>query len=119
MGAFPNDRSNDPKAAIDYGRDFNFFQKLTVTSTTFNADADMVILFPSYTVTFQLESGSGSPALQYSFNGNTIHGDMTAPSGGLIFSSNLVFENRQICKIWWRAPGGGSPVVRVEAWATR
>jgi len=108
MGSFPNDRSNDPKAAITYGRDFNFFQKLTVSANSFNTDADMLITFPTYTVTFQLESGG---PIQYSFNGNTIHGDMTV---GLP-SANLTFQNRVISKIWFKGTG----VVRVEAWAIR
>lgn len=109
---FPFDRSNDPKAAITWGRDFNFFQKLVVSTGTFNVDADMVITFPTYTVTFQLEAGG---PIQYSFNGNTIHGDMTAGTTGLITSNSLVFQNRVISKIWFK----GSGTVRVEAWGIR
>jgi hypothetical protein len=104
----------DPGAPITYGRDFNFFKKITVANTTFNTDADIIITFPTQTVTFQLESGGG---VQYSFNGNTVHGDLNAPSGGLIFSSNLTFQNRVISKIWFLA--SGSSVVRIEAWGTR
>lgn len=97
-----------------YGRDFNFFQKLTVVATNFGDQSvdgyqpDMVITFPTYTVTFQLESGG---PVQYSFNGTTVHGDMTSGKS----SATLIFENRTISKIWFK----GSGVVRVEAWAIR
>jgi hypothetical protein len=116
MGAYPNDRSNDPKGPITYGRDFNFFANVTPTisiSTAFNFDADVVILFPSYTVTFTTAATGGAVA-QYSFNGNTVHGDIGAVSGGVGVTS-LVFENRQISKIWFRGTG----IIRVEAWGIR
>lgn len=113
MGAYPNDRSNDPKAAITYGRDFNFFKKLVISGVAaFNADADMVITFPTNTVTFQLETGSGVGAVQYSFNGNTTHGDMSVGTTGLITSNSLIFRGRQIAKIWFMGTG----TIRVEAW---
>jgi hypothetical protein len=99
---------------ITYGRDFNFFNKLTVTATNFGDQSvdgyqpDVIITFPTYTVTFQLESGG---PVQYSFNGNTVHGDMTSGKA----SASLTFENRVISKIWFK----GSGVVRIEAWAIR
>lgn len=108
---FPYDRSNDPKAAITWGRDFNFFQKLTVTAVSFPVDADMVITFPTYTVTFQLE---GTGVIEYSFNGNTIHGEMDSTKQSI----NLVFQNRVISKIWFKTLSG-TPTVRVEAWGIR
>lgn len=88
------------------GFDFNFFQKVTVTSGTFTSNCDIIIPFSTYTITFQLESGG---PVEYSFNGNTLHGDMTSGKA----SANLVFENRVASKIWFR----GSGLVRVEAWA--
>jgi hypothetical protein len=95
------------------GRDFNFFNKVTVTWSTFGGNTDgyapdLIITFPTYTVTFQLESGG---PVQYSFNGHTIHGDMTT---GLP-SASLTFQNRVISKIWFK----GSGTVRVEAWGIR
>ena len=96
------------------GYDRNFFQKLTVTATSFGSNSvdgyqpDMVITFPTQTVTFFLES---SGPCQYSFNGTTIHGDMTAGQA----SATLTFTDRTISKIWFK----GSGVVRVEAWAVR
>jgi hypothetical protein len=116
MGAYPNDRSNDPKGPITYGRDFNFFANVTPTisiSTAFNFDADVVILFPSYTVTFMIDSGGG--AVQYSFNGNSVHGDLGGGVSGVTGVTSLVFQNRQISKIWFRGAGP----IRVEAWGIR
>jgi hypothetical protein len=116
MGAYPNDRSNDPMGPITYGRDFNFFANVTPTvaiGSSFNFDADICITFPSYTVTFTVASGGG--VAQYSFNGNTVHGDIGGPSGGVAGVYSLVFQNRQISKVWFRGTGP----IRVEAWGIR
>lgn len=96
------------KDKIVIGRDFNFFNKITVSAGSFSANCDLLITFPTYTVTFSLESGT---SVEYSFNGNTLHGDMTSGKT----SASLTFENRVISKIWFRGTG----VVRVEAWAIR
>jgi len=118
MPAFPNDRSNDPKAAITYGFDYNFFAQVTPGSSTpgvFGTDCDTVINMkaPSYTVTLWAPSGT---VVQYSFNGNTIHG--TLDGSGATAPNYLVFENRVVSKIWF-AYTAGSGKVRVEAWAIR
>jgi|ERR1700722_473674 len=104
------DQPQNPLGAITWGKDFNFFQNFTVTASigAFNTNADVVITFPTYTVTFM-----STGALQYSFNGNTVHGDMNMNS--IITSNILVFENRPISKIWFRGTG----LVRIEAWGTR
>lgn len=94
--------------AITYGFDHNFFNKITVSNGSFNTNADLFIPFVTYTVSFQLESGS---LVQYSFNGSTIHGDLTSGKA----SASLIFENRVIGKIWFQGTG----LVRVEAWAVR
>lgn len=99
------------------GRDNNYFQKLLVTATSFGSNSvdgyqpDMIITFPTYTVTFQLE---GVGVLQYSFNGQTIHGDMNNATSSI----SLTFQNRVISKIWFQLVSG-TPTVRVEAWAVR
>jgi hypothetical protein len=122
MGAYPNDRSNDPKAAITYGFDYNFFKQVTPGSSgagVFGTDCDVVIniIVPTYTVTFWLPpSGGNSGTVQYSFNGNTIHG--TLDGAGLTAPQFLQFDNRVISKIWFSTQAG-SPVVRVEAWGVR
>lgn len=100
----------NPKAPIDYGYDFNFFTKLTVSNANFNSDCDVTINMkaPTYAVSFQLESGT---RVEYSLNGLTTHGDMILNES----SENLLFENRVISKIWFRGDG----YVRIEAWAIR
>ena len=104
----------DPKAAIDYGYDFNFFTKYTSSGSSYSTDCNVLINMksPTYTVTFSLESGG---QVFYSFNGLTDHGDMQQASTGYITSNQLVFQNRVISKIWFRGTG----VIRVEAWAIR
>lgn len=103
------------------GYDHNFFKKVTVTATSFGSNAvdgyqpDVVINLPevTYTVTFFLEGSSGNQ-IQYSFNGTTVHGDMTFGQS----SATLTFTNRVISKIWFQSVSG-NPVVRIEAWGIR
>lgn len=108
---FPNMR------AKTYGRDFNFYQKAAITSTIFlgPTQPDMMITFPTQTVMFLNENSSG--VVEYSFNGNTVHGelDATLPSRG------LTFDNRVISSIWFRVKAGSSgPItIRVDAWSVR
>jgi len=99
-----------PFSVINYGKDFNYFNKLSVNIADgyFPAECQILIPFSTYTVTFDLESGG---PVEYSFNGITLHGDMTS---GLP-SASLVFENRVISKIWFR----GSGTIRIEAWGIR
>ena len=93
------------------GRDFNFYQKKTISESDFQDECDMVITFQTQTVMMLLENTTG--VLEYSFNGNTLHGelDATLPSRG------LVFDNRVITKIWFRVKSGSDLIIRVEAWA--
>jgi hypothetical protein len=108
---------------VTNGRNWNFFQKLAVTATSFGSNSvdgyqpDMIITFPTAMVTFQLE-GTGS--IQYSFNGITVDGDMNSNTSGTdgYYSESLVFENRVVSCIWFKLISG-SPTIRVEAWATR
>lgn len=101
-----------PYNKIIYGQDFNFYQKLAVTASgSFNTDCDVMITFPTQQVNFSLES---TGVIEYSFNGNTIHGQMDSTKN----SANLQFPNRVVSKIWFRLVSGAG-TVRVEAWATR
>lgn len=109
--SFPYDRSNNPKAAITWGKDFNFYRKLTVANSNFNTDADVWITFPTYTVNFSLES---TGVVQYSFNGTDIHGEMDSTKS----SKDLSFQNRPVCKIWFKLISG-TGTVRIEAWGLR
>lgn len=98
---------------IENGKDFNFFQRVTVNSTQFSEISDVTVPFRNTNMGFLLLF-EGSGIIEYSFNGNVIHGDMDSSSG----SYGLVFDNRKISAIWFRlktaAPGVS---VRVEAWA--
>lgn len=114
--AFPYDRTNNPRGPIQYGKDFNFFRNVTPgsgTPGTFVTDCDVVITFPTQTVTFWMGSGLGAGNIQYSFNGTDVHG--TIDSTGSIAPATLTFENRPISKIWF----SGTGIIRVEAWGTR
>lgn len=101
------------------GRDFNFYQKMEVTSSTFGGHSvdgyqpDMIIPFVTQSVIFLNEETSG--VIEYSFNGNTVHGELdpTLPSRG------MVFDNRVISLIWFRVKSGSSPglTIRVDAWS--
>lgn len=123
---FQFDRSpNDPKAAITWGRDYNFFQKATISATSFQTDCDMVITFPTSSVIMtNLSLGTvGTSVIEYSLNGNTLHGEIY-PSNlsvtGLV-NTGLVFDNRVISKIWFRVQSGssGTLVISVQAWGIR
>lgn len=106
----------NPLGPINYGRDFNFFANATPGSAvlgTFATNADVVITFPTYTVTFWMSAGLGAGSMQYSFNGTTVHG--TIDSTGATGPTSLIFENRPISKIWL----SGTGTVRIEAWGTR
>ena len=101
---------SSPYKPINYGKDFNFFNKLSISISDgyFPNECQIVIPFSTYSVTFQLENEG---PLEYSFNGITLHGDMTSGKS----SANLIFENRVISKIWFRGTG----TVRIEAWGIR
>lgn len=99
------------------GRDFNFFEKLDVNWSTFGANSvdgyqpDMIITFTTTGITF-INEGTG--VVEYSFNGNTIHGELN--SAGL--SNKMTFDNRVVSKIWFRVKTGSSgPItISVTAW---
>ena len=100
----------NPLGPINYGKKYNYFNKLSVNISDgyFPTNCQCLIEFMTQTVTFQLEAGG---PLEYSFDGINLCGDMTDGYA----SDNLTFENRVINKIWFRGTG----TVRIEAWATR
>ncbi len=94
---------------VTLGKDFNHFQKLVVSDTSFPEEPQVVIRFRGpQRLSFILEAGT---TIEYSFNGNTLHGDMTASTP----SEKLEFITRPNKKIWFRVLSGSS-TVRVEAW---
>ena len=105
------------------GRDFNFYQKVAVDGYTFGAlsvsgaQPNIFISFPTQSVMFLNEGTLSTSVVEYSFNGNTVHGELD-PSG---VSKSLTFDNRVVSFVWFRIKSGSSgPVtVRVDAWGIR
>jgi len=103
------------------GRDFNFFERMSVTWTSFGGGSsdglgpDMVIRFSTQGVFFLNEDTAD--ILEYSFNGTTVHGELNPA----LLSNGLAFDNRVICLIWFRIKSGSSgPIsIRVDAWANK
>lgn len=96
---------------IKRNRDVNFFEKLYVSSTVF--DTVVSWNFNSVGIALMVQDDDATNVIQYSFDGETVHGDMvpTYPSEAIIF------DNRLANKVWFRRATPGDPVlVRVEAW---
>lgn len=100
---------NNPGKIVN-GRDYNFYRSQTFSNTTFANTADYVITFPTAGVIFINESGSG--IIEYSFNGNTVHGKL---DGASTVTKSLTFLNRVISPIWVRVVSG-SCVFTVHGW---
>jgi hypothetical protein len=102
------------------GRDFNFFQKITVTATTFGGNSvsgqqpDMIVSFPTEGLLMLNEDGYGA-VVQVSFDGLNVHDELNSnlPSKG------IAYDDRVVSKIWFRITSGSSCVVSVRAWGTR
>lgn len=93
------------------GNDRNFFTKVTVASASFGDYSD-VIIGVKFIRSLML-SNEGTGIVEYSFNGNTVHGDLTPGKA----SESVAFDNRQVNKIWFRLKSGAASVIRVEAWS--
>jgi len=99
-------------------RDFNFYQKIDVSWDKFGGSssdgyqADIFLKFGSNTMMLLNENSSG--VVEYSFNGETLHGELdpSLPTRG------MTFDNRPIVRIWFRVKSGSSgPIkVRIDAW---
>jgi hypothetical protein len=110
--------------SVTLGYDRNFFQKISVTATTFGGNnstspyvpgtqPDMIIPFNTQAVMF-LNLGTG--VVEFSFNGQTVHGELNSANP----SAGLTFDNRPVSKIWFRVQTGstGPIMVSVQAWST-
>lgn len=111
---FPTDIAiNNPYGPILFGRDKNYYQQITVSIVgNWNTNCDTVITFTTQGVQF-LNMGSG--IIEYSFNGNTVHGQLNSADA----SSGLTFDQRVVSKIWFRVKTGstGPITVSVQAWS--
>lgn len=103
------------------GRDYNFFKRVAVSNTTFGLEADgyqpdIIITFPTVNggVIFTNE---GTGTVEYSFNGNTIHGELI--SGATSDRRTLTFYHRNVSMVWFRVKAGSSGPINivVEAWS--
>ena len=91
---------------------YNFFTKINVTSTSF-ASHLVSWNFNSIGFSFLNEADARAVVVEYSFDGTTVHGDLTP----LLPSEGIVFDNRMVSKVWFRLVTAGTPaLVRVEAW---
>lgn len=98
---------------INHGRDSNFFKKITFNNTDWSEDAEFIFNLPGqFSFSLLNENTNAAEIIEYSFNGNTLHGDMTPTKA----SHGVVFDNRRVSKIWVRSPSGASVTLRVEAW---
>ena len=96
--------------AIVLGKDFNFYQSVSITAASFGTNPDVMINFRGQqNLRFDIVSGSG--IVSYSFNGSTIHGILT-PSTTY---NTLTFLNRNN-KLIWFITSTSTSVIRVEAY---
>jgi hypothetical protein len=112
------------------GRDYNFFRRVAVSNTTFGVNIDGYLpgvdgYYPDVIITFPTVNGgvifttleSGADIVEYSFNGNTVHGELIP--GATSDRRNLVFYHRNVSTIWFRVKSGSTgPIdIIVEAWS--
>jgi hypothetical protein len=102
--------TSNPTGPVTAGVDHNYFERITVDVSDFSANNPQVLLrFKSPRLHINLINEGGA-VVEYSFNGNTVHGDL-ATSG---LTQEREFVGRQYTKIWFRS--SGSSTVRVEIW---
>lgn len=108
---------------INYGRDNNYFQKFTVSNTTFGGQSvdgyqpTGIITFSTQYVLFINETTAGaSKIVEYSFNGHTVHGELDCNTGSQTIKIEMPF--RVVGKFWFRVKSGSSGplTVSVQAW---
>jgi hypothetical protein len=87
---------------------YNFFEVVTVDGYDFPGDPQVTFGFHSTSITFLNRSSS---ILEYSFDGETLHGDLNPGDA----SNGLVFDNRVESTVWFRGSDGYGDV-RIEAW---
>lgn len=100
-----------PLAPKTLGKDFNYFSLITVSSTSFTSESQVTFGFRGQR-SFSLVN-YGSVTVHYSFNGNTVHGDLRPGTP----TAAIAFDERYISGIWLKLATVGSAEVRIEAWA--
>jgi hypothetical protein len=112
------------------GRDYNFFQKVTVTGSNYGSSTpdgytiadgyycDLFITFPTTGIIFHTEGTLSTSVIEYSFNGRTTHGELIPATANVAGRNTITFLNRKVTSIWFRVKSGsaGPVLVSVEAW---
>ena len=101
-----------PIGPVTAGIDHNHWQRVVVTSTTFEGDGDVLFRFKGEPkdIILTLE---GTTTVIYSFNGNTDHGELITSTD----RAQMIFKRRPATRMWFRV-ASGSGTVTVEAWAS-
>lgn len=106
------------------GKSFDFYQLLEVDWEQFGSPSgytaedgygpDIVVSFSTTAVSFMNLEATSTSAVEYSFNGTDVHGDITPGTP----SASLIFNNRIVSLIWFRIKAGsmGPAAIRIEAW---
>jgi len=99
------------------GKDFNFFSKVAISNSGFPVGSDVQWAFQARFLTLQNEGTTTSQIIEYSFNGNTVHGELQPTKA----SAALSFEDRPGSAIWFRVKTGsaGPVTIRVEAYGCK
>lgn len=120
--------SSKPLKPITYGKDFNFYKEVSVSSAVFGGDTapdgysatdgydcNAIITFSTQGVMFLNQGSTSAQVVEVSFNGNTVH-DVLDPSQP---SKGITYDNRVVSKIWFRVKSGstGPITVSIRAWA--
>lgn len=92
------------------GRDFNHFERFTVSSDSFTSGGPDVFIKSQFEILSLINEGPDN--VEFSYNGNTVHGDLEY--GGFTASLNLYDQSAN--KLWFRLKDGGtSAVIRVQS----
>lgn len=105
-----------PKSGVitqNIGRDYNYWKRIAdITVTSFEEVAQVEFRFKGAAKEI-IMTVEGSTRVEYSFNGNTVHGEIIPSSD----RSQLIFTRRPAIGIWFKV-AAGTGIVTVEAWAS-
>lgn len=95
------------------GADHNHWERVAdITATSFADFADVAFRFKGAAKEIIL-TVEGGTTVEYSFNGNTVHGEVIPSSD----RSQLIFTRRPAIGMWFKV-ASGTGIVTVEAWAS-
>lgn len=95
---------------ITNGKDFNFYQRMVVSSGTFQSNADVVFNFRGQEGLLLINEGTG--VVEVSFNGTTVHARLDSSNAA---TNKMQFDHRRVSRIWLRTTSG-TPTIQVQAW---